>query len=416
MSKLRRMGRVFIAGLTGSALVACGGSGGGNLTTTTTTDLPNSVAVMVDAGPAVLAAQNAAAANMLFVSVTVCTPGSTTACQTIDHVQVDTGSVGLRIMASALDGTAQPATLSDPGSGQPIDECMQFADGYVWGSVDTADVDIGGRSFGTMPVHVMGDPAAGAAPSDCVLGPEEDTVLQFGANGVLGVGNFLQDCGSACVASAQSATYYSCSAGNCQARAEPLDHQIPNPVGMLAQDNNGVLIQLPSVPEPGAAAVTGTLYFGIATQSDNQLGGAIVYALDAAGTLVTVVNGVAQSQSVIDSGSNGYFFASSSLPTCTDLSGFYCPVATSGYGSVSESATIQGINGLQDPLTFTVDNADSLLALPDTAYPGLAGTNSSTAGTATGFAWGLPFFFGRGVYVLLENQALSGIVGPAVAF
>ena len=46
------------------------------------------------------AAANEAAVNILYVNVTICAPGSTTNCQTIDHVQVDTGSQGLRILSS----------------------------------------------------------------------------------------------------------------------------------------------------------------------------------------------------------------------------------------------------------------------------------------------------------------------------
>src|SRR5580658_3932989 len=37
-----------------------------------------------------------------FTSVTVCVPGSTTSCQTVGGILVDTGSSGLRILSSAL--------------------------------------------------------------------------------------------------------------------------------------------------------------------------------------------------------------------------------------------------------------------------------------------------------------------------
>ena len=62
----------------------------------------------MDAGPPVLATgpNGFISDNIAFVSVTLCAPGGTN-CQTIDHVQVDTGSVGLRIQASVLN--AEPA-------------------------------------------------------------------------------------------------------------------------------------------------------------------------------------------------------------------------------------------------------------------------------------------------------------------
>ena len=60
----------------------------------------NNVApIIVDAGPAGL---NFTSTNVPFVTIKVCVPGSTTECQTIDHVTVDTGSSGLRIVSTVL--------------------------------------------------------------------------------------------------------------------------------------------------------------------------------------------------------------------------------------------------------------------------------------------------------------------------
>ena len=67
--------------------------------------------------------------NALYTSVTVCLPG-TSSCQTINDILVDTGSYGLRILASAL-------TLSLPvqtdASGNPIGECAPFVAAFTWG-------------------------------------------------------------------------------------------------------------------------------------------------------------------------------------------------------------------------------------------------------------------------------------------
>ena len=59
----------------------------------------NVVNAIVDQGPSRFGSGQQAAVNIMYVKVTVCVPGSTTTCQTIDHVQVDTGSQGLRILA-----------------------------------------------------------------------------------------------------------------------------------------------------------------------------------------------------------------------------------------------------------------------------------------------------------------------------
>ena len=68
------------------------GSGGPALET-------NTVPVEVNAGPGGI---QAGYVNGLYVAVTLCTPGSTTNCQTIDGISVDTGSSGLRVLSSAL--------------------------------------------------------------------------------------------------------------------------------------------------------------------------------------------------------------------------------------------------------------------------------------------------------------------------
>ena len=92
-------------------LAACGGGGGGGGGSTPPpspapppSTLTNFVTVTVDQGPAALnTGPNAyTASNVPYASVTICAPGSAANCQTIDHVLVDTGSVGLRIFKSVV--------------------------------------------------------------------------------------------------------------------------------------------------------------------------------------------------------------------------------------------------------------------------------------------------------------------------
>ena len=416
-------------------LMSCGGSGGGGgggssgtaptATTPTPTPvatvLPNSLAVTVDGGPPALTSTNNYAANSLYATITVCTPGSASACRTIDHVQIDTGSVGLRLIASALSGTT-PTSVIEPITGRPLLECVQFADGYSWGSVGTVDVTLGTRKISGLPINVIGDPAAGTAPSSCVSGPAENSVADFGANGILGVGNFIQDCGAACVTKAIAGTYYTCptSAGGsaCSGTAVALARQVPNPVTLLSTDNNGVVIQLPSVASPSAASISGTLFFGVSTQTDNSLASsARVLTLNNQGTFTATLNGATYAGSFIDSGSNAYFFAST-LKVCADATYFYCPVTASNVAtSVSETVVANGANGVSATITFTVDNADQIFTNTNAAFPGLAGPSGSLLnGTAGVVDLGLPFFYGRTVAILIENATALGVIGPAVAF
>jgi hypothetical protein len=367
--------------------------------------------VIVDSGP------SNASVNTLFTSVTICMPGSTTSCQTIDHIQVDTGSYGLRILAQALTLTlpVQPAM-----DGNSLVECTEFADGFSWGPIGLVDVQIAGEMAGSVPVQLIGDSRFTNIPSDCSgSGNEEDTVMEFGANGILGIGVFAQDCGGACAAAAEPSSYYSCTATLCQATMVPLANQVANPVALFATDNNGSIIDLPSVASPGAATLTGSLIFGIDTQSNNASGSETLLAVAGSagsgdimpGNLTAVYNGQPLDQSFIDSGSNGIYFNDANIATCTDTgyTDFYCPPNT-----LNLTVTLQGINGLSPSVGFSVDSAETLGTNNPTfvVLPTLAGSTSLT----DSFDFGLAFYYGRRVATALESQTTSLGTGPYVAY
>ena len=227
--------------------ISCGGGGGSNgpVVPPPPPPPPNNVAsVIVDEGP------TGNSVNTLFVSVTVCAPGSTTACQTIDHVQVDTGSYGLRLLAPVLTVTLPLETLAN---GSTVAECTQFVDGFSWGPIVTADVQIAAKRRSSVPVQVIGDSRYSTVPSDCSSsgGTEEDTVADFGANGILGIGPFEID-QPGCATAAETACYYACTtATSCTNSAVPMPMLVSNPVTHFAADNDGIIIELPSVPSAG---------------------------------------------------------------------------------------------------------------------------------------------------------------------
>ena len=260
-------------------LVGCGG-GGGSSEPVPPVPTNNVQAITVDGGPA------GDQPNVAYVTVTVCAPGSTSNCQTIDHVMVDTGSTGLRIQSSVL-----PASLALPqqkdANGNAIVECAQFISEFTWGSVNMADVRIAGELASSVPVQVIGDSALPPIPQSCSSsGPPANSVDTMGAKGILGVGHTLQDCGQLCAKTAIPGGYYICPASSgCRPTAVAIDRQVQNPAAMFAADNNGVLIQLPAIPASGAATVTGSLIFGIGTQSNNALGSATVLGVDPDGNI-----------------------------------------------------------------------------------------------------------------------------------
>ncbi len=346
--------------------------------------------------------------NGLFTSVTLCVPGQSSSCQTIDGVLVDTGSTGVRILASAL-------TLSLPqqaGAAGPIANCGEFADGYTWGPVQTADVKLAGEQASSVPIQVIGAPGFAQAPPGCSsTGPAENTLDTLGANGVLGIGLFRQDCGFACVVGGTSnpGVYYACPAPGCVPTTELLTLQLQNPVWMFPTDNNGTVIQLPAVAPAGAASISGTLTFGIGTQSDNALRSARVSTTDGAGNFTTTYGGRSYGSSYVDSGTNGYYFldaATTGLPLCPDTADFYCPAS-----AVMLSAVTLGANGTSTPIGFTISNGDvQLNNLAFSVFGTLGGPNPG------GFAWGLPFFFGRTVFTAIESQSTPAGAGPYWAY
>jgi hypothetical protein len=356
--------------------------------------------VVVNGGPA----NNSV--NTLYTSVTVCVPGTTT-CQTIDNIQVDTGSFGLRLLAQALT-LMLPVTTA--ANGNALVECTEFVDGFSWGPVALVDVQIAGESASSVPVQLIGDPRYPTVASDCSSAGQnpEDTIAQFGANGILGIGPFAQDCGSFCVTNIPTpAVYNSCTPSACQGTLVTLTSQVQNPVTLFAADNNGTIISLPSVPADGEVDLTGSLIFGIDTQSNNQSGSQTVLTLDSTGSLTTIFNGQTLNMSFIDSGSNATFFDSSITPCSNSgFTSFYCPAST-----LTLQATLQGANGTSIVESFSVANAE-MLDSTFTAFPGLAGPNP----TPGSFDWGLPFFFGRRVATAIEGNTTSAGTGPYFAF
>jgi Protein of unknown function (DUF3443) len=382
-------------------VVGCGGSGTSQLNTITTS-VSNVQPISVSGGPTGDYVDGA------FTSVTVCTAGTST-CQTIDGVLVDTGSSGLRILSSAL---TIPLTQQKAPDGNPVAECLPFVDSYTWGPVQTTDVQIAGEKASSLPIQVISD-SDFPVPSLCSdNGPSADTLSTLGANGILGVGSFPQDCGGACVSTGPSNPdlYFECPTSGCTVVGESLVQQVENPVVLFAADNNGVIIEIPAVSAP-EASVSGSLVFGIGTQSNNGLGTATVYAVDGYGNFTTSYNSQSYNGSFLDSGSNGLYFLTSSLagiPACGDAAFFYCPTSTQNL-----SATNKGSNGASGTVNFSVGNADDLFNNNPTAsvFADLAGPNS-----ISGFDWGLPFFFGHNVFTAIDGQTAPGGTTPYWAY
>jgi Protein of unknown function (DUF3443) len=338
--------------------------------------------------------------NKACVSVTVCTPGAST-CQTISDILLDTGSMGLRIFKQALN---VPLDQEAVASGS-LAECIQFGDGSSdWGPVQTANIIMGDEPAVQVPIQVI-DSTFGALPLPCHNADKSPSDAGF--NGILGVGLFVQDCGQTCANNAIG-WYYACTGSNCIGTAVPLSSQVQNPVASLPVDNNGVIIELPSVPPGGLPSVSGSLIFGIGSQSNNVPSSVTAYPANQLGEFITSFIGRSYG-GFIDSGSNGLYFASSSvpIPNCpAPNSGWLCPPST-----VSLSATNTGASGSPSgTVSFQIGNFDKLFASSNNVFIEIGGYKPGE------FDWGLPFHFGRNVYVGLEGRASSLGAGPYWAY
>jgi hypothetical protein len=439
-------------------------SGTQTVSLTGTNSVTNTVPVAVNFGPngaGTVTATSSPYFNGIFTTVTICEPGTTT-CVQVQNVLVDTGSVGLRVLSSALTGVSL-SQIND-GSGDNLNECTQYGSGtFNWGPVSLATVQIGGEVASQVPASAGGmantgipiqiistDPVPTAVQNagQCVVptsgpSPDFDTVALLGANGILGIGTEPQDCSSQGVNFCDNAAdeqalvsspngdedpyWYCTTAGVCGPEVVPLTDQLWNPVAAFSSsDTNGVLLSLPSIPAAGQATVTtnATLTFGIGTQSNNQLNGATVYELDASGNFNSAtLNGVNYTTAnsggaFIDSGSNLLYLSDAiSLGTTdcevsgTDI-GLFCPSST-----LTPSLIVAGSNSTTSLTeTLNIENALNLFSANPSfaAFDDLAGPSCIpvTGSPCTGVTpspdyidLGLPFFYGRPIFVGIAGGA-----------
>jgi hypothetical protein len=391
--------------------VGCGSDSGSNTgpTTTGTDALPNGKNLTRVTGDNVMdvtvngsLCSAGSYMNKPCVSVKVCVPG-TTNCQTVDDILLDTGSFGLRIFKSALGSLS--FTYSKSGSAT-LAECAQFGSGSDWGPVAVASVVLANEPSVDVPIHII-DSTFGNAAANCSgadTGPSS-----AGFNGILGVGVFNADCGSVCASIAANKAYYACTGSTCTNVTVATTDQVRNPIAALPKDNNGLIVQFPSIDLGGVTSVNGYVVLGIGTRDNNQPGSVTMFPSNPkTGDFVTSFNGTTLT-SFLDTGSNGMVFSASSsvLASCgSSLPGFFCPSAIT-----SLSATNTGYKGSPSlKVGFQIGNALQLQTTTNSVFVEL-GENLNGF-----FDWGLPFHLGRNVYVGLEGTSSSLGDGPYVAY
>ncbi len=177
-----------------------------------------------------------------------------------------------------------------------------------------------------------------------------------------------------------------------------------------------MLITLTSISASGAAdgTVSGSLIFGIGTQTDNALAGsATVYGVDEYGNIPEITYNDFQytppnNTNILDTGSNAIYFldantlASAGIIECADAPGFYCPNNT-----IPFTTTFSGANGTSGAITFSIADANILFASGNAAFNDLGG-DGGTSPSNDSLDFGLPFFFGKSVYVGMMPGLFTG--------
>lgn len=413
---------------TGSSGSSTTSSGGSTSTTSSTTGgatgrnlVPSAAVAVAPPAPAgnivtvAVAAGVAGAPNIPTVSVTVCVHGGSP-CQTIGNIQVDTGSYGLRLTFDALNSTMRSALPMQTVGSQAVAECMGFADGNSWGSVRVADVQIGSEIAPSMPIQILGDVAqsqAGSSNNACAFGTLHDTSTSIAANGILGIGTAKYDCGDFCQGTTANHTYYGCTntggtLTGCTDLAVLDTKQVANPVqSFTSGDTNGVILNMPTVGATGAVSASGYLTFGLGTQANNAVpSGLQKFTTDHFGDVQSATldgttysdTSSTQRAAFFDTGSNGLFLPGthSGLLLCTDGSGFYCPKS-----AVTLQPSVTGFTGVTATLPISIENEmDLLFNGGGFAFSNLGGQSGLLA-----VDFGMPFFYGKTVYITYDNAS-----------
>jgi hypothetical protein len=330
-------------------------------------------------------------------------------------------------------------------------ECFPFVIGGLWGANAQAVVGMGRQMTSPVAVQLIEDETdptkAIQSPDDCTKkadGKILRSASDLGSNGILGVGSTNIDCGAVCLEGSYAANstfvqYYGClpgaiAIGKCDTSAKvDANLQVSNPIFAFGDNrfNNGLLLVMPTVTNPGAATASGELIFGVDTispgsslLSDNTVPSAtkkVMLGVDTSkmdsylnittqlnlGPTTQIFNG-----SYLDTGTNGLFFndSSNTIPTCLN-STWYCPKTILTLNAVLSDGGSTLLN--QVNLQFQVGNAEALFSTSNTAFGNASG--AAPIGS-TDFAWGMPFFYGKRVYMSIWDITRFGSAGPWYAW
>jgi hypothetical protein len=396
----RRSSRLVTALLVILLLPGCGGSSSDDAMDRPTNNGPGGLPQGANVLPVTIGGSSLCTqyVNQPCVAVTICLPG-TSQCQTVSDILIDTGSIGLRVFRSVLTVDLTPHIARD-SQGNQMGECVIFGTGADWGPVATAGIVLGQQPQVVAPIQLIDASFAGqSVTSNPCREPVDDTAMNAGLNGILGIDAFSSDQGAG--------LYFSCTAQSCSSLSQPPAF-VQNPIALLPSDNNGYVVTFPGVGSGGSPTVTGAVIMGVGTQPNNSPAGLSVLTRDPRNGLITTSYKGTTYPSFLDTGSTFLFIPDNTIPVCRRIDGAFCPSST-----LSLAGTNTGLNQLSTVVNFQVANAENLEATGNSVFNNLAGPNTAVSGT---FDWGLPFFLGRTVYTGIAGRNSVLGQGPYWAY
>jgi hypothetical protein len=335
--------------------------------------------------------------NVPYVSITVCAPG-TQDCRTIDRIKLDTGSEGLRIFKSALQGLELP--IERDAGGNDLTLCAGFAGGDGdWGPIASADLLLGDELAKGAKVQLV-DPDYPSQGITCL--PQATD----GRNGILGM--------STALTSPNGKTYFSCGSSGC-AGVSLVNSQEPlSPMAYVAEDKNGFIVRTPSVPETGARNLTGAVIFGLGTRDNNRVKAERTVCHVRPDDFFQLSYQGKKFWTKFDSGTNAINLPPSavSVPFCPNSSVYLCPAQPVTFSVALLNADGSTCASLDVGITGDFHGPGS--SYQSWVLPALG--ESWGGATSDQFMLGVPFFFGKDIYYGVAGQVSPLGAGPLVAF
>jgi len=349
--------------------------------------------------------------NKACTTVVICNSNQTN-CTSITDLRVDTQTSGIHIFQDALPSTLYTSLQNISTTNGNLGNCFNYEGYSYWGNVFQAIVLLNGQKA-SVPIQIIDNtkthPTTSESTNLCTSltnTPTNSSKAHY--QGIFGIGPKQQDCGSSCV-STPSIYYYSCPNGlaqsiaTCTQTTVPLNQQITNPIAELAENNNGVILQLPQVPSAGVPSVEGSIILGIDTETNNASTGT-QYIPTNTDTSISVSSQGQSYSAMINAAASAFTFPSTITTGTVNQITYYCPTTAQNFTSM--------IYGSQNiPLTFSIGNATSLLGHSSYVFAELGIPSSQNT-----IIYGIPFFFGKSVFVGFENRSSSLGQGPYYAF